>query len=271
MTVLVTGATGNIGRQVVTQLFTNGDRQVRALVRDPATARLPPEVELVRGDLGEPDTLTDALDGVDGVFLIWPHRSAAALPAVLDLIRARVVFLASGAVLDLDPDGQRELLARTSTDWTFLRPATFAVNTRWWARQIRTGDVVRGSHGELAMPLIHERDIAAVAVRALTEPGHCGASYALTGPELLGQAEQVRLIGEAIGRPLHWQELPRQDAAEQLIADGVPAGFVDVLLDTYAVMAGQPPLAVTNTVERVTGAPATTFRQWAIQHADDFR
>lgn len=270
MTVLVTGATGNVGGQVVTQLFANGDR-VRALVRDPARARLP--VEAVPGDLTDPGSLAGALSGVDSVFLIWPRLAAAPLPTVLDLIRergARVVFLASGAIADLDRDGQRRLLIESSPEWTLLVPSAFAVNTLWWARQIRTGNVVRGSHGSLAMPLIHERDIAAVAVRALTEPGHAGVVHTITGPEVLSQAEQVRTIGEAIGRPLRWQEVPRPEARGQLIADGVPEEFVDTLLDTYSDLATKPPMAVTTTVEAVTGVPARTLREWATDHAADF-
>jgi uncharacterized protein YbjT (DUF2867 family) len=270
MTVLVTGATGNVGRQVVTQLFDNGDR-VRALVRDPARARLP--VETVRGDLAAPDSLADALSEVDSVFLIWPMFTASTLPAILDLIReqgARVVFLATGAIADLDMDGQRGLLAESGLEWTLLVPSAFAVNLLWWARQIRAGDVVRGSHGSLAMPLIHERDIAAVAVRALTEPGHAGAVHTITGPEILSQAEQVEAIGRAIGRPLRWQEVPRPEAREQLVAGGLPGEFADTLLDTYAELATKPPMEVTAAVEKVTGVPARTVHQWATDHRADF-
>ncbi|MCP2164362.1 NAD(P)H-binding protein [Goodfellowiella coeruleoviolacea] len=271
--ILVTGATGNVGREVVAQLLDSGVA-VRALTRDPGAARLPEGVEVVRGDLADPDSLRPGLTGVDAVFLIWPLHTAEAAPAVLDLVGGharRVVLLGTGALADFGFDRQRDLLARSAASWTYLRPSTFAANALWWVPQIRRGDVVRGSHGALGMAVLHERDIAAVAVRALTEDGHDRASYLLTGPRVLSQAEQVRVIGTAIGRPLRWVELDRADAREQLLADGIPLSFVDVLLDGYASMAAQPPAPVTTTVQEVTGRPARTFLEWARDHAADFQ
>ena len=255
MRILVTGASGNVGRSLVAQL---SGFDVVAMGRTPG---------FVSGDLSDPSTLDFE---VDAAFLMWPLRSGVLLPAVLDAVAARarrVVFLASGAVQDLPVPAQVDLVARSGLEWTFIRPSTFAVNTLWWARQIRCGDVVRGAYGSLGMALLHEADIAAVAARALTEDGHCGRVYHLTGPEVVSQAEQVRLIGDVLGRPLRWEELPRPAGRDQLLLDGLPESFVDVLLDTYASM-GVP--EVTHVVEEVTGVPARTFQQWVADHRADF-
>jgi uncharacterized protein YbjT (DUF2867 family) len=259
--ILVTGATGNVGRQVVAQLCAAGV-PVRALTRNTA-ATFPEGVTVAHGDLRGPLDLR----GVDAVFLIWPLHTGAALPPVLDAIGSRhVVYLGSGGVGDLTMAEQAALVSRCPR-WTVIRPSTFAVNALWWARQIRAGDEVRGAQGDLAMAMLHEADIAAVAVRSLLD-GRAGEAFDLTGPEALTQAEQVRIIGEVLGRPLRWVELPRAEAREQLLADDLPESFVDVLLDTYATMPRRP--EVTGTVAEVTGRPASTFAEWVRDHAAEF-
>jgi uncharacterized protein YbjT (DUF2867 family) len=262
--ILVTGATGNVGRQVVAQLRTEG-AEVRALSRHSGD---------FRGDLGIPDSLETALDGVSAVFLVWPLHTAEAMPAVLDLMgkhAERVVLLGSGGVRDFTFEQQQQALVQSGLRWTFIRPSTFAANALWWAPQIRSGDSVCGAYGQVAMPMLHERDIAAVGVRALLDDGHDGASYNLTGPEILTQASQVRLIGEALGRPVRWEEVDRAAARTRMLADDFPESFVDVLLDAYARMSTISPAPVTSTVEQVTGRPARTFLEWAHDHAAEFR
>jgi uncharacterized protein YbjT (DUF2867 family) len=140
------------------------------------------------------------LDGVDAVFLLWPFHDTEPAAGIVDAIgrqARRVVLLSSGAVLDkVAPDRQphpvgrahavvEQSVERSGAAWTHLRPSTFAANTLWWADQIRRADTVRGAYGAVPMALVHEADIAAVAVRALTEDGHDGAAYALTGPDVL--------------------------------------------------------------------------------------
>ncbi|WP_250904760.1 NAD(P)H-binding protein [Nonomuraea sp. NEAU-A123] len=273
MNMLILAATGNVGGQIITQLKQTG-HTVRAVTRDPHAARFPADVEVVRGDLSEPDTIAACLDGIDAVFLLWPLHTGKHLPAVLEVVARqarRVVFLGTGGVPDLSFEEQERLVHGCGIESTMIRPSTFAVNTLWWADQIRAGDIVEGAYGALPMSLIHEADMAAVAVRALTEPGHDGATYTLTGPEVLTQADQVRVIGEALGRPLRWRELTRAEARRRLLADErFPDSFVDVLLDGYAAMLAGPPPTLTSTVQDVTGAPARSLRQWATDHAADF-
>ncbi|MFE0191554.1 NAD(P)H-binding protein [Streptomyces sp. NPDC058989] len=285
--ILVTGATGNVGRQVVSRLLTAHVGEVRALTRTPDAARLPQQADVRQGDLADSGALESALEGVDAVFLMWPFHSAEPAAVVVDAVQRharRVVLLSSGAVqsgLPWDrqphPVGRshravEQLIEGSALRWTHLRPSTFAANALWWADQIRTGDAVRGAYGAAAMAPLHEADIAAVAVRALTDDGHDAATYTLTGPDVLTQAEQVRVIGEALGRPLRWQELSREAARQLLLADAaIPDSFVEVLLDGYAEMLDTPRPVTTGTVEEITGAPARTLHQWALDHADAFR
>lgn len=272
----MTGSTGNVGKHVVSSLVKAGV-EVRALVRDPGTAALPGEVEAVRGDLSSPETLEPALRDVDGVYLMWPGIPVE--PRVVEMIAGhtkRVAYL-SADVADL-ADGERpaifhqeieRLIRKSSLAWTFVRAIDFATNTLAWAGQIRQG-VVRMPYGQARRSLIHERDIAAVAVQALTTDGHEGAAYVITGPESLTQADQVRIIGEAIGREVRWEELPPEVAREQLTAAWGNAEFVEARLRAWRAFV-ETPERVTDTVERLLGRPALTFRQWAEEHADDFR
>ncbi|MEV0352931.1 NAD(P)H-binding protein [Nonomuraea sp. NPDC050680] len=276
--ILVTGATGNVGKHVVSQLAGAG-LQVRALVRDPDRAKLPEGVEVVKGDLSVPETLEPALKDVESVFLIWPGFAAETARDVVKVIAAharRVVYL-SADVEDL-ADGEEatlfhqeveRLIRHTDVSWTFLRPGGFAANTLGWADQVRQG-VVRWPYGEARRSLIHEKDIAAVAVHVLTSAGHGGAKYVLTGPEQLSQAEQVRIIGEAAGREVRWAELPLDVAREQLLAAWGDARFVDGALAGWGAFVDTPE-RVTDTVPKLLGRPALTFRQWAADHAGDFR
>lgn len=280
--ILVTGATGNVGRQVVSQLLGTG-AAVRALARNPDSAGLPGGVEVVRGDLSVPTTLDACLDGVDVVFLVWPFLTADDAPAVLEVIRKharRIVYLSSmGVRVDVDEQADpitqfhadlERLIEKSGMEWTFLRPGGFAANTLGWAPQIRADGVVRQPYGALARPLIHERDIAAVAVRVLTGEGHGGAKYALTGPQSLTQVEQARTIGAAIGLPVRFEEIsPDAARREMLTAWGDPS-VGDGILNAVARMVSEPE-PVTSTVEEITGTPARPFREWAIDHADDFR
>jgi uncharacterized protein YbjT (DUF2867 family) len=275
--ILVTGATGTVGRQTVSKLLGAG-AAVRALTSHPEKARLPGDVEVVGGDLSDPETLAPALKDAEAVFLVWPFTTAEGAPAVLDAIERetrRLVYLSSAGGQRPDPVGlfhadMERLIEESKLDWTFLRPSGFASNTLMWAGQIRGDGVVRWPYGSAARSLIHESDIAAVAVRALTSDGHGGAKHVLTGPELLTQAAQVHAIGEVIGRPARWEEIPREAVRDGLAAAFGDASFADHALDTWARFVEEPEL-VTSTVERVTGTPARTFREWASDHADDFR
>jgi uncharacterized protein YbjT (DUF2867 family) len=279
---LIIGATGTVGRQVLSQLPATG-MQIRALVRNPDASRLPSQVEVVRGDLTVPETLDRCLDGIETVFLVWTAPSSAVEPALERIAKhaRHIVFLSSPHKTPhpffQQPNPVRGLHAQieqtietSGLEWTFLRPGMFAANTLpWWKKQIQTGDVVRWPHTTAPTAPIHERDIAAVAVCALCEDGHAGAEYVLTGPQSLTQAEQVHSIGNAIGRRLRIEEISPDEARRELLTM-MPVFVINMLLDAWAAGIGQPAL-VTSTVEEITGVPAGTFQDWAGEHAADFQ
>jgi uncharacterized protein YbjT (DUF2867 family) len=275
--ILVTGATGTVGRQVVSQLLGTG-ADVRALARNPEAAHLPDGVDVAGGDLSVPDSLDAAFEGVDAVFLVWPFTTADGALAVLEVVERhsrRLVYLSSAGGQQPEPIGLfhadvERLIERSTLEWTFLRPSGFATNTSMWAEQIRSHGVVRWPYGAAARSLIHERDIAAVGIRALADEGHSGARYVVTGPALLTQADQVHTIGDVIGRPVRWEDVPPEAVRDGLAAAFGDASFADAALDAWARFVEQPEI-VTQTVEDVTGIPARSFREWAADHVDDFR
>jgi len=280
--VLVIGATGRVGREVVTHLLGAGV-PVRALTRRPTEAGLPAAVEVATGDLTAPESLDRALEGVGAAFLVWTAPPATA-PAVIERLAAhvqRLVLLSSPhqtphpffqqpnpmAVFHASLD---RLVTGAGIAWTIIRPGMFASNTRmWWAPQIQQGDVVRWPYGAAETAPIDERDIAAVAARALYADGHAGGDYVLTGPESLSQADQVAAIGTAIGRRIRFEELS-PDEFRQHTAGRWPPAAVEMLLSAWRATLGRPAY-VTSTVADIVGSPARTFRQWAADHADAFR
>ena len=279
--VLVTGATGRVGRVVVDQLLGAGV-PVRALTRRPAAAGLPAAVEVVAGDLSVPESLDAGLRGVGAVFLVWTAAPATA-PAVVERLAAhtqRVVFLSSphqtphpffqqpNPMAAMHADIER-LIAAAGLASTIIRPGMFASNTlHWWAPSIRDGDVVRWPYGAAETAPIDERDIASVVARALYEDGHAGGDYVLTGSESLSQAEQVSIIGEAIGRRIQFEELSPEEFRRET-AGSWPRPVVDMLLAAWGATIGRPAF-VTSTVSDVVGSAPRTFRQWAVDHRAAF-
>ena len=278
--ILVTGVTGVVGGAVVRALSDQGVA-VRAMARNPAAARLPANAEVVAGDLCLPDTLDRCLAGIDIVFLVWTAPAEAAESAIGRIARRakRIVFLSAplktSHPLCQQPNPARataerveRLIETSGLAWTFLRPGMFAINAqRWWAMPIRTG-TVRWPYLEVPTAPIDERDIAAIAVRALCEDGHSGAEYVLTGPASLTQREQIATVGGAIGRALHIEEISPEEFRRQQ-RDIWPAPLVDMLLNAWAAALGYPAL-VSPTFQQITGIPPRTFAQWAEDHAGDF-
>lgn len=270
--ILVTGATGNVGREVV-QALANAGAPVRALVR--ATSDLP--VAQAVGDLDDPGSLDTALDGVRGVFLLPGYRD---MPGLLARFAAagveRVVLLSSQAAVATDTANvisaymiDSETAVRESgVDWTVLRPAAFMSNALRWLPQLRTGDVVSDAFGDVPVAVVDPADIAAVAVKALLEPGHEGRAYSLSGPEALLPAERVRVLGRALGRDLRFEALD-DDEARARMAAATPSEYVDAFFGFYRGHTIDE-TTVHPTVARVTGRPPRTFDQWATTHAARF-
>jgi uncharacterized protein YbjT (DUF2867 family) len=280
--ILITGATGNIGSQILAQLPSTG-LDVFALVRNPHGATLPTHVQVVCGDLTRPETLDRCLEGIDTVFLVWVSPADMAAPALERIAKhaRRIIFLSAplktAHPLFQQPNPSRaraelleQLIEGSGLDWTFLRPGMFALNAvGWWAPQIRVGDVVRWPYLDVPTAPIHERDIAAVAVRALSEDGHSRAEYVLTGPQSLSHYEQIATIGSVLGRSLHIEEISAEEWMREL-PSFLPPFVAKYLQEAWAAAAGQPAF-VTSTVGDLTGSAARTFLEWASDHAAQFR
>lgn len=280
--VLVTGATGRVGR-VVVDLLVDAGVPVRALThRSEAAAMLPANVEVVTGDLTVPESLDAGLRGVSAVFLVWtvPPTTAPAVVERLATHARRVVFLSSPhqtphpffqqpnpmAVLHADIE---RLIAAADLESTIIRPGMFASNALfWWASAIRADGVVRWPYGAAETAPVDERDVAAVAARTLDQDGHAGGDYVLTGPESLSQAEQVSIISDVLGRRIKFEDLSPDEFRNE--TEGTwPRPVVDMLLDAWAATMGRPAL-ITTTVSDILGSAPRSFRQSVADHASVF-
>jgi uncharacterized protein YbjT (DUF2867 family) len=281
-TVLVTGATGRVGRAVVDLLLDAGI-SVRALTHRPeAASTLPTSVDVVIGDLTAPESLDRALHGVGAVLLVWTAPPATA-PAVVQRLATRaqrVVFLSAPHQTPhpffQQPNpmaklfaGIEQLIEAAELESTIIRPGVFASNALfWWAPAIRADGVVRWPYAAAETAPVDDRDVAAVIARTLYQDGHVGGDYVLTGPESLSQAEQVSIIGDVLGRPIRFEELSPDEFRRE--AEGTwPRTALDMLLAAWDATMGTPAF-ITTTVGDILGSPPRSFRQWAADHATAF-
>ncbi len=272
MKFFVTGATGTVGRQVVMQLVEAG-HTVRALTRNPAKAIFPAGVEIITGDLADPSTFAAALEGVDGIHLIafagdnyGPLESTSEILALAEQAGVRRVTLLMGG----DTQAVEEAVKASKLDWTLLQPVEFMSNMLHWVEPVQNDGVIREGFGSRRTAIVHEADIAAVAVTALTQAGHGGKTYTITGPEVLTPPQMVQQLAEASGRGIRFEELTLDQARARWQAQGYP----DEVIEYFFWMYGNTPeigYTVVPTVEQVTGRPARTFAQWAAEYADAFR
>jgi uncharacterized protein YbjT (DUF2867 family) len=237
MKILVTGATGFVGRNVVKQLLQTGV-SVRALTRNPATAGLSPEAEVVQGNLTQPATLAPALEGIDRMYLFPVEETAREMVALAKQagVRRIVDLSAASVTVGLHTNPLEHVVEASGLEWTHVRPGGFMANMlQIWAPSIRAERVVRYPFGDEPMNLIHEADIAAVVVAALLEDGHNGAVYTLTGSASVTVREQVQAISDALGEEVHYEEVSRERARELMKAQGgfaaeaadLKLGFID--------------------------------------------
>ncbi|MGW3995583.1 SDR family oxidoreductase [Amycolatopsis sp. NPDC004772] len=277
-TVLVTGATGTIGRHLVGELLAAGHR-VRALTRTPEKAGLPEMVELVAGDLtaAPPEGL---FDGVDSAFVFPVAGVAGFVKAAAAAGVAHLVLLSSlaaaleherdrGSASQVHHSAVEDAVRDSGAAWTILRPGTFAGNLLAWARPIRYTGGVTGPYPTSAQAPIHEADIAAVAAVALTEPGHAGRHYPMTGPQALSRVEQLNTIGTAIDRELRFTENTPDEFRAEMHSYGVGEDIISMLLGHWSDTVETPDV-VRPAVEQVTGRPARTLAEWARDHAAAF-
>ena len=272
--ILVTGATGTVGGEVVDALV-QAHAPVRAMTRKAQPNGAPAGGEMVAGDRDRPETLP--LDGVQAVFLLAGFSD---MSGVLDRVRRagvqRVVLLSSGAVVGGEESNavtrynmESEAAVRGSgVPWTILRPSGFTANALRWLPQLRDGDVVRAPFADVAVAAIDPADIGAVAATTLTGHGHDGAAYRLTGPEPMRPAEQVAVLAEVLGRDLRFEGQPDDEARAEMSA-AMPAPYVDGFF-RYFADGTYNDAQVHTTVADLLGRPPRTFRQWAVEHRAAF-
>lgn len=274
MTILVTGASGNAGGAVVRALAAGGVAG-RALLRSPRD--LPAGISLLQGDLNDPSTFAAGLEGVGGIFLLSGYAGTEDLLAKAAAAGVeRVVLLSSSSVVGTSTDNAiaayhlatEQAVQASGLEWTFLRPNTFMSNTLRWLDQLRAGDEVRVQYPEVPISTIHPDDIADVAVRALTEDGHAGTAYRLTGPVALRPAEQVEILGDVLGRSLRTVELSREESRAELLA-AMPEPYANAI-DGFFGHGVVDETTVNNTVAQITGHAPRTLQQWVSENAARF-
>lgn len=278
--ILVTGATGTVGREVLRLLAGRGV-PLRAMTRD--VARLPSDeakVEVVRADFEAPETLRAAVAGVEAVFLLTAPGSW--VPghdlAMIDAVRAggvrKVVKLSAIGEGGTGPAGWHapgeEALAAGGLAWTALRPSSFASNTLRWAAAIRAGEPVPNLTGTGTQGVVDPRDVAEVAVAALLGAEHDGTVLTLTGPGLVSVPDQAAQLSEVLGLPISTVDVPLETAREQLLAAGLDPSVADVAVRGARLVRDGGNAVVTGDVPRVLGRPARSFRTWALDHRGAF-
>lgn len=271
MTILVTGATGKVGRNVVEQLAARGEA-VRALTRHPETTSFPAGVTAVRGDLTDLDSMRAALAGCDAVhFITFDGEFGTGLqngPELVAIASAagvqRVSVLGGWDESTLEP-----ALRESSLPWGLLAPVEFMTNALEWAPVIIAERRVR-TLADWPSAMVHEADIASVAVVLLTEDGHDDQTYYLTGPEAITPVERASYIGDALGEEVAWIALDEDEERARLRSYGYDEGYVEFGIE----LAKNPPAIgqqVQDTVTRLTGQPGRTFAQWARENVESFR
>ncbi|MEU4584476.1 NAD(P)H-binding protein [Kitasatospora aureofaciens] len=273
---LVTGATGKVGREAVDQLLALG-HPVRALSRNPEEANLPAGVEVAAGSPADPASLAAAFDGVAAALVVLSGDVAGEAANVAAAARAagtsRIVLLSSAGIEHPLPHGISQehrasevAIEESGVPWTFLRPGPFHANTSWWIRTVRETDSVRCWIGNNPGAPIDEYDIASVAVVALTQNGHLGKSYLLTGPETLTSEDQARILGEVLGRDLEFSVAPPEEVVD--VFTGITGDRPAAETNVAALRSPEVPWAKpTRAVRDLTGREPRPYRRWAVENA----
>ncbi|MER6600664.1 NAD(P)-dependent oxidoreductase [Streptomyces sp. CS149] len=278
--ILVTGATGAVGREVAALLAATGPVRILARRPDRVTVR-GDGVEVVEGAYGDRPALDRALRGVNSLFLVTnsptepddEHVAEAARAAgVRHLVKLSMMAVEEPGADDFITRRQREneeAIRESGIAWTFVRPRTFMSNTLSWAPGIRSAGVVRALYGDAPVACVDPRDVAAVAVAVLTGTGHEGRAYAVSGPEAITAREQTAQLSRVLGRPLRFEELGL-DAARAALLAKYPRPVAEAFLESAERQRAGAKAAVVPTVQELTGRGARTYRTWSADHADAF-
>ncbi|MEU5049108.1 NAD(P)H-binding protein [Streptomyces sp. NPDC021096] len=278
--IVVTGATGNVGRPLTRALGEAG-QQVTAVSRH--AAAVPNGVRHVAADLAEQASLEPVLAGAEALFVLLPgdmHAAGASPASIIGEAAAsgvrRIVLLSSQGVATRPFGPTRialraveDVLRESGLEWAILRPGGFASNALWWAESVRAQRVVAAPFGDVGVPIIDPEDIAEVAAACLLEDRHAGGVYELTGPEVITPRRQAEAIAAALGSPVRFHGLTR-DEAKTAMARSMPAELAE---DTLDILGSPSPaeLRVSPDIQRVLGRAPRPFADWAARNIAAFR
>jgi uncharacterized protein YbjT (DUF2867 family) len=278
--ILITGASGNVGREVLNQIAQSG-APIRAAFQSPSKAAAPAGVETVILDYNEPETLRSALQNVERIFLVAPPVQQ--LPALERKVVEVIAQSAAVHIVKLSAMGGRDaifprqhsesedFIASSGVPFTFLRPNGFMQNlVNYSAQTIDTQNAFYGSEGDGRVSYIDIRDVAAVAVKALTGEGHAGKAYTLTGPEALTNSEFARILSDTLGREIRFVNLPPGQYKQALMSAGVPEWSANALIDLQRLYREGKAATVSHDVERILGRKPITAAQFASDYRQSF-
>jgi uncharacterized protein YbjT (DUF2867 family) len=279
--ILITGATGHIGKELI-PLLLETKQPLRALVRDGRkVAHLDPHIERAIADLNDPESLLSAMRGVEKVFLVSFETQqdihvieAAKHVGVRHIVKLSTLEATQHKIKVGKWHYEREeLICASGLDWTFLRPGMFMSNSiDWWSDSIKGQSSVffpGGKKGEVAP--IDPRDVAKVAALALTQPGHYGQAYELTGSELFTIGQIVQVISQVLGKPIQYVDIPPIAAKLFMLKSGMDKALVNALMEMLASLRRNEGAIVTDTVQQVTGYSPRTFEAWCRENIKAFQ
>ncbi|MBI3152838.1 MAG: SDR family oxidoreductase [Chloroflexi bacterium] len=277
--ILITGATGSIGKELVRQLIDKGVK-FRVLVRDEKKVTgLGDQVEIAIGDLSKPETLGTAMHGIDKLFLVTPDMGQVrALLGVAKQSGVRHVVKISTIEADrsLGPGKwhrqQEDLIKSMGFAWTFLRPTMMMINIiEWWGETVKSQNAVYFPGGNGKVPPVDPCDVAAVACAALTESDHEGKVYELTGPQAFTIGEMVEILAKALGKPIRYTDVPVFAAAIGMLRFGLPLYVVIGLMQTLGALRRSEYAYVSDVVEQVGKRKPRTFEAWCQEYKQAFQ
>ena len=281
MSILVTGATGNIGSRLVRRLTAAGHR-VRAFTRSGDRARFDEGVEVVNGDFKDQESLQRAMQGVTRMFLLSAAADLeqhdanaidAAKAAGLELVVKQSVTQAPSKA-SLIPQWHRageERLERSGLGYVFLRPASFTSNALGWVGSVKSDGTIYNPFADTALPVVHPDDIADVAAVVITQPGHAGTAYDITGPEALTVDEQAAILSEVLGRPIKTVPVSDEAMRDGMLKAGTPPTYVEARVGLVQMLRNLGRIEPSSAVEDVTWKPPRSFRQWVEENVAAFR
>lgn len=278
--ILITGATGNVGKELALQLWERGE-SLRVFTRDARKVEhLDPGIERCVGDLDKPETLEPAFEGVQRVFLAT-FQAQQDINAIEAARRAGIQQIVKLSSLEASKPHlkigrwhreREEIIEASGLGWTFLRPGMFMTNTiEWWAETIKKQGAVYFPGGKGRVAPIDPRDVAVVAAVALTQPGHLGKIYELTGPELLSIDDMAQVIGRVLGRTIKYVNVPLFAARVQMLLSGMEGELVGALMEVANELRNDRGAQLTDTVELISGRRARTFEAWCRENSRAFQ